>query len=170
MKCKLKIIKDSKTIGYLKGIIFSSSPYYYGVTAMNSHYKGIHFSIEKNTKQVNILGEEQLQLYKIGNLPILKFEAITYLHSKYQTSDIVDLIDAEITSGNWVDDWEEDDDVDDEFDWYEQYGRGEAEDAVRNQIDEEVLEHLKVTKEQYEEQTGEHIFQTTVEVFEELDG
>lgn len=101
----------------------------------------------------------------------MKEEAINYLKAKYSDTDIDDLIDQEIISGNWVsqDDIDEDDDVEDEHDWYEQYGRGEAESAVRTELEQEVLAELGITAEVYKDQAGEDLYETIQTLFPKLD-
>lgn len=104
---------------------------------------------------------------------ITKVEIISYLNEKYDSESITQLIDDEICSGNWVSEEDiEENDCEDEFDWYEQFGRGEAEDAVRKQIDEEILSHFGFgdSYEKYNEEIGENVWETTVEVFPDLDG
>lgn len=103
----------------------------------------------------------------------MKQKVIEYLKSTYSETDIDELVDQEICSGNWVDseDLEENGgDYEDEYDWYENFGRGEAEDAVRDQIELEVLKHFNITKEQYfQENNEEHLFETIQELFSKLD-
>lgn len=103
----------------------------------------------------------------------MKQEVVEYLQLKYSETDIDELIDAEITSGNWVDseDLEENGgDYADEYEAYQELGRGEAEDAVRDQIELEVLKHFNITKEQYfQENNEEHLFETIQELFPKLD-
>jgi hypothetical protein len=49
--------------------------------------------------------------------------------------DIVELFDEEIMSGNWIDsDQIEDEEYESEYDYYTDYGRGEAESAVFDDI------------------------------------
>lgn len=92
---------------------------------------------------------------------------VAYINSGWTRSKVEDLLVDEIASGNWLDeDWE--DEYDSEEDWYRDYGRGEAEDAIRIQIDEDVKKHFEVTYEEYEEIIGECLWDTVVEIFDNL--
>lgn len=58
-------------------------------------------------------------------------EAMNKIKEEYSEDDVAGLLDEEIM--NWVeDDWN--DDFESEYDWYQDFGHGEAEDVVRNSI------------------------------------
>lgn len=102
--------------------------------------------------------------------PFLKTNVIIYLKSYHTEESIDELVDQEIVSGNWVDDdWEEDGEFEDEYSWYAEFGRGEAEDAVRDQLEVDILKEFNLTKEQYLTQSGEELYQTIAELFTKLD-
>lgn len=93
-----------------------------------------------------------------------KIEVLAYLKQTFPEDKITELIDDEITSGNWVDsDWDEDGEYESEYDWYQEFGNGEAEDAVKNTIEEGVLGHFMKTKEDYLLEIGEEIYETIEE-------
>jgi hypothetical protein len=61
-----------------------------------------------------------------------------YLRTEYKESDLAGELDEEVNSGNWLnDDWE--DEFDNEFEAYQDHGRGEAENAVRTTVQEDIL-------------------------------
>lgn len=103
----------------------------------------------------------------------IKQQVIEYLQSEYSETQIDELIDQEICSGNWVDseDLEENGgDYADEYEAYQELGRGEAEDAVRSQIEAEVLNHFKITLDDYFNQNNEeHLHETIQELYPKLD-
>jgi len=88
-----------------------------------------------------------------------RIEVVAYLKKEYPEERIDELIKDEIVGGDWLDDdWEEE--YETEHDWYENYGSGEAEAAVKTQIEEDILKHFSKTKEDYLLEIGEEIFET----------
>lgn len=102
----------------------------------------------------------------------VKDKAIQYLKAKYTEDDIDRLIDQEICSGNWVDSEdlvESGGEYESQQDWYTEFGRGEAEDAVRDEIVTQVLSHLNLTPQQYNTQAKQEMHETIIELFTRLD-
>jgi hypothetical protein len=84
-----------------------------------------------------------------------------WIDEKFSEDDVISRLDEEIM--NWVaDDWE--DECDSEYDWYMDYGRGEAEDVIRQEIYEDVLKEFGFTIEGYAEMLGEDVWDTVNEV------
>lgn len=62
-------------------------------------------------------------------------EAKNWIKDKYSELKVAEMLDEEINSGKWVDTEQmEEEGYDSEYDYYVDYGRGEAEDAVMDQI------------------------------------
>ena len=62
-------------------------------------------------------------------------EAQEWIKSNYPEEKITDMFDEEVSSGNWTDrEQMEEEGYDSEYDYYIDYGRGEAESAVIDQI------------------------------------
>lgn len=93
-----------------------------------------------------------------------------HLKTTYSESQITELIDAEVVSGNWVDaDDIEENGCEDEHDYYREFGRGEAEGAVLEQIVKDTLDKFKINKDQYKILAGEELYETIVEMYPDLD-
>lgn len=98
----------------------------------------------------------------------LKSQVVAYINQNYSEDSVINMLDNEITSGNWLeDDWE--DEFDNEHDAYMEYSRGEAEAAVRMEIERDVLKKFNITYEQYREATHEELWDTILEIFPDLD-
>ena len=98
----------------------------------------------------------------------MKEKVIKYLKSQYSEDRITEMIDEEIVSGNWLDDdWDQE--YEDEYEWYQDHGNNEAEDAVRDQIEEEILKHFNLTREQYVELTDEQLYETIQSIYSKLE-
>lgn len=71
-------------------------------------------------------------------------DAYEWLMDNYNDNKIAELFDEEVASGNWTDsDIMEEEGYESEYDYYKDYGRGEAEDAIVDQI----INHYRVYKE-----------------------
>ena len=89
----------------------------------------------------------------------MKEKVIKYLKSQYSEDRI---------TGNWLDDdWDQE--YEDEYEWYQDHGNNEAEDAVRDQIEEEILKHFNLTREQYVELTDEQLYETIQSIYSKLE-
>ena len=65
-----------------------------------------------------------------------------WINANYKEMKVAEMLDDEIM--NWIEpDWE-DDGIDNEFDWYQEYSNGEAEDAVRDNIISSAERALKI--------------------------
>lgn len=63
-----------------------------------------------------------------------KEEVKEFINNLYTNSQVIEMIDDEICNGNWLDDDWEEEGYDDEYEWYRDYGRGEAEDVIMNEF------------------------------------
>lgn len=98
----------------------------------------------------------------------MKEKILEFLRKNYSEDRVSEMIDEEIYSGNWLDEgWQ--DDFDDEYDAYQECGRGEAEGAVRNDIVSDVEKSLSITSDKCFEETGAHICEIIESEFEILD-
>lgn len=62
-------------------------------------------------------------------------EATEWIKQNYSKEEVSKMIDDEIFSGNWIDsDQMQEEGYEDEYDWYTDYGHGEAEEAVMQVI------------------------------------
>lgn len=95
-------------------------------------------------------------------------ESITeYLIKNYNEDDIISNIDEAML--DYLDsDWE--DDYSDEYEAYAETGRGEAESAVRMEIEKDILSLLNLSYEDYCEIVGEDVWTTITKVFSVLEG
>lgn len=60
-------------------------------------------------------------------------EAMNAIQTEYSEMDVAMMLDDEIL--NWVEpDWNEDDEFESEYEWYSDFGHGEAEDVIVDQI------------------------------------
>lgn len=105
-----------------------------------------------------------------------KEEVVNYLKTKYLEEDLRHRVDEAIF--DFLDnDWQEDGDgYEDESEWYQDYGRGEAESQVRTELEKELLAAMNLPTgstqggyETYNEIIGQDIWDTIVEVFDFLD-
>lgn len=100
----------------------------------------------------------------------MKEEVIAYLKENYTDDKITEMIEEEIVSGNWADaDDVEENDCEDEHDYYREFGKGEAEGAILEQLCKEIIEKLKITKDLYKLEVGEELYETVIEVYEQLE-
>jgi len=100
------------------------------------------------------------------NKEINKEVIVAYLNDNWNENDLTSQLDNEIM--NWVeDDWKENHDS--EYDWYVDFGNGEAEDVIRQEIYEEVLKEFDISLNEYSEIIEEEVWDTINEVFEMLD-
>jgi hypothetical protein len=98
----------------------------------------------------------------------IKEEVKEYLENNYTETSIEELVDNEIVDGCWADDgWE--DDYESEYDWYVEFGKGEAEDVIRGNLETELCAHFSITTEKYEEEAEEPLYRTIADVFTKLD-
>lgn len=93
----------------------------------------------------------------------MKEKILQYLQENYPEERIDQMIDDEIVSGDWVDDDWEEEDCEDEYDWYENFGHGEAEDAVKDEIVKEIENHFNISDDLYYQETEEHLWETLEE-------
>lgn len=99
---------------------------------------------------------------------LTKKNVIAFIQSNWDEGKVDEAFDEEVNNGNWLDyNWEEE--YDEASDWYTDYGSGEAEMAVRGEIDKEVMAEFRVTYEQYSEAIGQELWDTVVELFPKLD-
>jgi hypothetical protein len=71
-----------------------------------------------------------------NTLPQISFEdAKNWIDSNYSDTKVMEMFDEEVSSGNWIDrEQMEEEEYESEYDYYVDYGRGEAESAVIDQI------------------------------------
>jgi hypothetical protein len=73
-------------------------------------------------------------------------EAKQWIKDKYSELKVAEMLDEEISSGNWVDkDQMEEEGYDSEYDYYVDYGRGEAESEVMDQIVSELRNNFELS-------------------------
>src|ERR1035437_121883 len=88
-----------------------------------------------DTNHNPILDNDNSETPKINSEEEFKHPAMDYIMSKYSKDDVIEMLDEEIAGGNWIDrDQMEDEGIDDEHEYYQEYGRGEAEDAIVSEI------------------------------------
>jgi len=62
-------------------------------------------------------------------------EAKEWIKQNYNSNRVIEMFDEEVSSGDWIDrEQMEEEGYDSEYDYYTDYGHGEAEDAVMNKI------------------------------------
>lgn len=79
-------------------------------------------------------------------------DAYEWLMNNYNEDKITQLFDEEVASGNWTDsDIMEEEGYESEYDYYMDYGRGEAEDSVVQEIIKEYTNkfNLKLTTDEF---------------------
>jgi hypothetical protein len=96
----------------------------------------------------------------------MKEKVLKYLKKNYTTEDILMNIDEKILD-YLEDDWNEE--YENEYDWYVDYGRGEAESDVRMELEKELFGEFDTNYEDYLKETGEEIWKTIYILFPELD-
>ena len=65
-----------------------------------------------------------------------------YITKKYKESDVDEMVDAQVME--YIDaDWEDDGEYDNEQEWYDDFGHGEAEDDIINQLTKEAMNYTK---------------------------
>ena len=71
-----------------------------------------------------------------NTLPEINFEeSKRWIQENYPDTRVMEMFDGEVSSGNWIDnDQMEDEGYESEHDYYTDYGRGEAESAVVDDI------------------------------------
>jgi len=70
-------------------------------------------------------------------------KVFSWINANYNEMKVARMLDDEIQ--NWLDDdWEEDGEFEDEFEWYNEYGGGEAEDAIVEEIISNAKRALKI--------------------------
>jgi hypothetical protein len=95
----------------------------------------------------------------------MKNKILEYLNINYPDDKVIDMLDDEISSGNWVDeDWNNEHES--EYDWYQDFGNGEAEDAVREIIINELISKFNFTYDSYKIETGEEIYETINDLYD----
>ena len=83
-----------------------------------------------------------------------------YIKNEYSEGEVIQMIDEEITSGNWVDeDWDEGGEYASEYEWYQEFGNGEAEDVVSSSIRKEICNKFKITELSFREETKQELFE-----------
>jgi hypothetical protein len=71
-------------------------------------------------------------------------EALKWIKDNFSKEKVTEMYDEEINSGNWIDrDQMKEEGYESEYDYYIDYGRGEAEDAVIDQIIAELRDNFK---------------------------
>lgn len=73
--------------------------------------------------------------------PVITFEeAKQWILQNYEEDKVIEMFDDEVDGGNWIDtDQMEEEGYESNYDYYNNYGHGEAEDAIKEQI----IKHLK---------------------------
>lgn len=97
----------------------------------------------------------------------LKQRVIDFLKENYPEEAIISRISAAIK--DFVDPEWEDDGHETEEEWYEEFCNGEAQDTVRSEMVNEIINSLQITEEQYEKETEEELYQTLIEYSDKLD-
>lgn len=94
---------------------------------------------------------------------------MAYLGETHTSDDITEMVDEEINSGNWVDEDDlEESECEDAYDYYQNHNNGEAEEAVRDQLVVEIENRFGITREDYLLETGEELYETIEEKYEDL--
>ncbi len=89
-----------------------------------------------------------------------------YLRTNYTEDGLTHNV--EEAKYNYIDDgWEEE--YEDEYEAYQETGRGEAESEVSTGIQDEILKELNLTHDEYHAKVGEHVWDTISSVYEFLD-
>ena len=128
------------------------------VVEKNLELSSVYAGIVESTKFISIDGSE------------IKLEFVKQLLINYNYTSITQLIDTEIIDGCWVDDdWEDDGDFSDEYEWYGDFGRGEAEDVVMEEIINFLIDKVGITNELYLLQTNENMYETIQNMFPKLE-
>lgn len=72
-------------------------------------------------------------------------EAKNWIKDNYTDANVDELFDEEVSSGDWIDKEQmEEEGYESEYDYYIDYGRGEAEDAVMSKIINELKSNFKL--------------------------
>jgi hypothetical protein len=72
-------------------------------------------------------------------------DAKKWIKDNYTKDRVIEMLDEEIASGNWTDKEQmEEEGYDSDYDYYVDYGRGEAEDAVMDQIIDDLKSHFEL--------------------------
>jgi len=77
-----------------------------------------------------------LKKFNENTKPVITFEeAKEWIKQNYSEYRVIEMFDEEVSGGNWIDrDQMEEEEYESEYDYYTDYGRGEAESAVMDQI------------------------------------
>lgn len=98
----------------------------------------------------------------------MKEQVLEFLELNYPEDRVIQMVDEEIASGDWIDeDWNDEHET--EYDWYQDFGRGEAENSIRTQIIDELIKKIGFTYKSYNEEVGEEIYETINNIYEILD-
>jgi hypothetical protein len=87
--------------------------------------------------------------------PSISFtEACEWIENNYPENKVEEMLDEEINGGNWIDtDQMEEEEYESEYDYYMDYGNGEAESAVRTEIINDLKSQFTLTFNPYDDST-----------------
>lgn len=93
-------------------------------------------------------------------MKIINFEfAKNWIKENYSEERITNMFDDEISSGNWIDSEQmEEEGYDSEYDYYIDYGRGEAEGAVIEQVMNDLESKYKLGFNSIDDETNLYAF------------
>ena len=73
----------------------------------------------------------------------------------YSEDKVIEMVDEEIFGGNWIDrEQMKDEGYDEEYDYYKDFGNGEAEDAVIDSIITDIKSQYKLDFDEYDDATS----------------
>lgn len=82
-------------------------------------------------------------------------EAKEKIRKLYSEDRVIEMYDDEIISGNWIDfEQMEDEGYDTEYEYYQDFGKGEAEDAVMNFIISDIKTQYQLSFDEYDDDTS----------------
>jgi hypothetical protein len=97
----------------------------------------------------------KIKLFEELNLPSISFEeACKWISEHYPEDRVIDMFDEEVFGGDWIDrEQMEDEEYESEYDYYIDYGNGEAESAVRQNILTDLKDNFNLTFDPYDNDT-----------------
>lgn len=103
---------------------------------------------------------KHLKKFNENNKEKISFEeAKNWIKDNYSEERVTGMLDEEISSGNWVDTEQmEEEGYESEYDYYVDYGRGEAEDAVMDQITSDLKDKFELAFDPHEDETNIYDF------------